>query len=301
MTDTERELLSTHELSPATVLLFDSHDVARRNTRQALEASGLSRIREVSTSRELRHRLDERQHDLLVMASTHGDDGVADLLLALRRHYFGPDPFAPVVATIASKDDRLVQRIAFSGVDHIIGKPFSGEQVRRRLEALVDRRHRFIETLDYLGPDRRTATARSGSDEAIVVPNALKARVTRSIEFAPSAENIATAKSALARLRTRNIGRRIAAAVKSMGRTKATGAEDWDVQFAMLCRCLDALGGTSAIAEGRGVADAIDALRRAALRFRDEEREDRAPAHQEMIARAKLLLDVLQKTLARSG
>jgi len=296
MAVSEQDVACSYNLAPAKVLLFDRQDIARRKTREALVCTGLTRVREVSSVRELRQNLAEMGQDLLVVSSAHVDDGTVDLLRNLRRHRFGIDPFAPVVATISSTDDRLVQKLAFSGVDHIISKPFSGNQLARRLEAIIARRQGFIETLDYLGPDRRKDQARNEHDEAIVVPNALKARVQRMTDWAPSERNIAAAKAALTRLRTRNIGRRIAAAVKDMGRTFGPGEpeQNWQSQFKILARCLKALHDLSGGTDDAAVSKACIGLHRAALRVRDADDVHRHVASQAMIAEAKRLLDVLQ-------
>ncbi len=303
MAISEQDIVSGYNLALAKVLLFDGQEIARRNTREALSCAGLTRIREVSSVRDLTRNLTEKSHDLIVVASVHVDDGMADLLRRLRRHKVGADPFAPVVATISSKDDRLVQKVAFSGVDHIICKPFSSDQMVRRLEAIVGRRQGFIETLDYLGPDRRKDQARDERDEAIVVPNALKARVQRMADWAPNEKNIAAAKSALTRLRTRNIGRRIAAAVKDMGRAATEGGTDgnWEAQFAILSRCLKGLHELAQSAEGARVGKACISLHRAAVRFRDADGCSRRHANEAMIAEAKGLLEALQTVKPTAG
>lgn len=292
----ENVLLADFDLAPAKVLLFDSQQISRRKTREALAEVGLRAIREASTIRELQLSLNERQHDLLMVASSHADDGIAKLLHGLRHHRFGVDPFAPMVATIGSKDDRLVQSIAFSGVDHIVGKPFSGNQILRRLDALICRRQRFVQTLDYLGPDRRKPGSRDAQDEAIDVPNALRARVDRRADCAPSAAAIAAAKAGLARLRMRNIGRRIGAAIREMRRVDPVevNRNGWETQFAALCRCLDALADPND-GGGDAVANACAGLRQAALRVRSVDGDGWNQAHDAVMARAKVLLDVLRK------
>lgn len=293
MAQAGRNDLPSYDLAPATVLLFDRQHASRRITRQALLSAGMRQIRDISTPRELGHALKERQHDLLVLDSAHLDDGIAPLLRNLRRHRFGLDPFAPVVVTVSSKDERLVQQIAYSGVDHIVGRPFSAEQFGKRLHAVVSRRHRFIETLDYLGPDRRRKSR--SDDDSIAVPNALQARVTRRIDLAPTASNISAAKAALTRLRTRNIGRQIAAAVKEMGPTadSPSGMIDWDAKLTLLNRCLAALEET--FEPEAEVARACTAVRVATSTLGAAREDARAEAHSNVITSARVLLDVLQE------
>lgn len=296
----EDHMLVAHELAQATVLLFDAQDIARRNTRQSLGDAGVTQIREISTTRELAITLKERRHDLLVLASAHLDDGIAPLLRNLRRHRFGPDPFAPVVVTVSSKDDKLVQRIAYSGVDHIVSRPFSPEQMARRLHALIGSRPRFIETLDYLGPDRRRDGRQGDGSDSIVVPNALKARVERRRDLAPTPENIGEAKAALAQLRTRNIGLQISSAVKNMGRKAKEHGTDgaWGAELSLLNRCLDALEDSNVANGNAAVRCACSALRNAATGFRTAALDVKAQSHSEMIDSARMLLEVLQQARA---
>lgn len=296
MTLTEQDPPVMCDLAPATVLLYDAQDVARRNTRQALADAGIVQVREISTSRELGYSLKERRHDLLVLASAHLDDGIASLLRNLRRHRFGLDPFAPVLVTVSSKDDRLVQRIAFSGVDHIVSRPFSNEQFARRLYALIGDRPRFIETLDYLGPDRRRDGRANDKNDSVEVPNALKSRIERRRDLAPTPENIGAAKSALAQLRTRNIGRQIEAAVKRMAsQPDESGTnEETERELAMLNRCLDALDKSDMFDGNRAVGRACGGLRNAVSVFCTSSPDVRAQTHGDMITSASTLLEVLQ-------
>lgn len=290
----ESELLSDNSYGAAQVLLFDSHDTARRNTRTALNSLGVWQIREAANPRELRNCLSGGAYDLVLLSSSHLEDGTAAMMRQIRRHAIGEDPFAPLLATVASTDGRLVSEIAYAGVDQIVGRPFSGKQIRRRLDAILSERKGFIETLDYLGPDRRKPGQRPSDVVAIAVPNALKARIERRTDLAPSPERIAAAKAQLADMRRRNIGRRIAATVKSFDRTEGGG----ETSYEALCRCLDGLMASHGASDQAPVAKQCAGLRRMAAACRDAPAGERDDARRELVAQAGKLLSLLEDTAA---
>jgi CheY-like chemotaxis protein len=78
-------------------------------------------------------------------------DGI-ELTRAVRT---GPNPYVPVVMLTGFSERSRVLRARDAGVTEFLVKPLSARSLYRRLVSVIANPRPFIETKDYLGPDRR--------------------------------------------------------------------------------------------------------------------------------------------------
>ena len=112
-----------------------------------------------------------------VLGAELEDDSVCLTINELRHSETGRNPFVPVIVTTWEPDQNLVEKVANSGADALLVKPFAPKQLIDRIEHLAHKRKPFVVTSDYIGPDRRNDTTRVSSIPLIDVPNTLHDKV----------------------------------------------------------------------------------------------------------------------------
>jgi DNA-binding response OmpR family regulator len=90
----------------------------------------------------------------------------------------GRNPFAVVIATARPSTGTDLNKVMQSGVDYIVLKPMTADQVLRRIDGFTRSRKPFVVTEDFIGPSRRAKRRNDGSDDDMTpVPNTLRIKV----------------------------------------------------------------------------------------------------------------------------
>ena len=90
-----------------------------------------------------------------MLGSEFRNGSVCSTIKELRHNETGRNPFVPVIVTTWEPDRDLVEKIADSGADALLVKPFSPWQLIERIDCLANRRKPFVVTAERIGPDRR--------------------------------------------------------------------------------------------------------------------------------------------------
>ena len=149
----------------------------RAKARHALEGLGFAEICDAPSLAKAHQILRREGADLLFLNMSAEESDAISLVEQIRSGRLTKDPFPIVIALIEEAAAALVKRIACSGVDDALIKPFSDEALIAKIEGLSNGRKPFIVTFDYIGPERRAAP-RQGMTSArqIDVPNPLAMR-----------------------------------------------------------------------------------------------------------------------------
>jgi DNA-binding response OmpR family regulator len=88
------------------------------------------------------------------------------------------NPFAVLIATARPSTGTDLARVMRSGIDYIVLKPMTADQVLRRIDGFTRARKPFVVTETFIGPSRRVHRRNDGSDDDLVaVPNTLRIKV----------------------------------------------------------------------------------------------------------------------------
>ena len=160
------------------LLLVDWDSLARNAVRTILRNAGFHEIRVASTVEEIEEFLKENTPDLLISEANLPDGDLCKFVRRLRHHEVGTNPFLPVIALTPNPTPELVADVVDTGVDALIAKPISTQQLQDRIISLIEQRKPFVVTSDYIGPDRRKPSERDAKVELLDVPNTLRAKAT---------------------------------------------------------------------------------------------------------------------------
>ena len=197
------------EYAHASILHYDVRPRIRKRTCATLRELGFRRIANVGDPHDLAGLVRTRQFEMVVFA-VDGLDARAPALVRQARHYEkSSDPYSPMILVSWNGATDQVQQALNSGTDQLLMWPFSTEQLAARVDALISARKPFVETEDYLGPDRRDQKSRDKGSDSVEVPNALRARIERRPDLAPSQDAMLVARISLERIKIGNVARRI--------------------------------------------------------------------------------------------
>ena len=127
-----------------------------------LERCGFLEVARIHGEQEVLAALFTETFDLILLG---GSDWAParDLVRALRRLPACGSRRAHIIVTLPDAKPEHLARLRDAGVNQVAREPLSADELARRL-ALVDHDHRrFIESLDFAGPDRRMGHAASPS------------------------------------------------------------------------------------------------------------------------------------------
>ncbi len=202
------------EYADASILHYDARPKVRKRTCAALRDLGFRRIANVDNADDLADVMRGRQFELMVFAADGLDAGATNLVRKARQYEGSSDPYTPMIVVSWNGASEMVRNTLNSGTDQFLMWPFSLEQLGARVAALIHARKPFVETEDYLGPDRRDRKGRGVGRDTVEVPNALRARVERRPDLAPSQDAIRVARGSLERIKIGNVAQRIGTIAK---------------------------------------------------------------------------------------
>lgn len=175
-----RELkdLSAMGFDEVSVLLAEPSDPVRSMIRSALQDIGIRNIRTPKDGDEFRSEWSKTIPDLAIVDADLPPGEITGLINQIRHNWFGDNPFVPIICTTWEANRDVVKRVVESGADELLAKPISVQQLAERIRVLIRQRKPFVVTSDYIGPDRRKASARDSSVPLTDVPNVLAAKAT---------------------------------------------------------------------------------------------------------------------------
>jgi DNA-binding response OmpR family regulator len=96
----------------------------------------------------------------------------------IRHGRVGRNPFAVLIATARPSTGTDLARVMQSGIDYIVLKPMTADQIVRRIDGFARSRKPFVVTETFIGPSRRVHRRDDGSDDdLVIVPNTLRIKV----------------------------------------------------------------------------------------------------------------------------
>ncbi len=200
----------------ASILHYDIRPRIRKRTCATLRELGFRRIANVDNPGDLADLMRARQFEMVVFAVDGLDAGAPDLIRRTRQYDNSSDPYTPMILVSWNGATETVRQALNSGTDQLLMWPFSTEQLAARVAALISARKPFVETEDYLGPDRRSERSRNRGSDTVEVPNALRAKVEKRPDLAPSEDAMFVARMSLERIKIGNVARRIGKIAKRL-------------------------------------------------------------------------------------
>jgi DNA-binding response OmpR family regulator len=174
------------------VLIYDPVSANRTATRATLYALGFRRTESVSTIEAFVESMQKNPPDIALCEAQGATDELCATIQQMRQGGAGYNPFVVIIVTAWEKTTSLINKVVSSGADDLLLRPFSTALLGQRIEAHIERRKGFVITTDYVGPDRRTDSARASNAELFEPPNSLKMKAKERLSAEVIAKRLET-------------------------------------------------------------------------------------------------------------
>ncbi|MEH6402643.1 MAG: hypothetical protein V7750_04675 [Sneathiella sp.] len=157
----------------ATNILILSQD---ETVRHLFENAGFRHIQMVRQDLEKAERaMSASECDIVIVDDIFANIDIISFITKVRNSEYGENFCLPVVVLISDVKDNLARDFINAGVDDVVLKPLSVNDVNKRMKALLARELLYVVLPDYIGPNRRSAERTNPKkDNLVAVPNALK-------------------------------------------------------------------------------------------------------------------------------
>jgi len=141
--------VDAQEVAGYNVVIYDTDLQWRQILNREMHAVGFGNVVQVATAKEALQAIRDNHADAIVVPHD------LKLIKFLRSHRASPNRRIVIILVTANVGSTDIARERDSGVNEIVAKPASVEQVVTHLYAALSHPRRFIDSKIYHGPDRR--------------------------------------------------------------------------------------------------------------------------------------------------
>ncbi len=142
-------------LEKVTVLIVDGNRQGVDILRQLFSGFGVRTLIRAESGAEGRQIASEQEVNLVICNDLLPDMTGYEFVRWLRRSKIEPNAFTPVIVTSGHTKRSMVNEARDTGANFVIAKPISTKVLLERVVFVAREARPFLESGDYLGPDRR--------------------------------------------------------------------------------------------------------------------------------------------------
>ncbi len=139
----------------ARILIADANPHALRLFQDVLRLECFTNVVTFTNGKDLLRSMLDVPPAIVIVAADLPDAPAAALAKLVRAGHGAISRTTSIIATIRKATPDLIQVLRVAGVDEILAQPFSAGDLLARIEAVVLRPRRFVDTPNYRGPCRR--------------------------------------------------------------------------------------------------------------------------------------------------
>lgn len=145
----------SNQLEKLQVLIADDEKMFLRLVYDVLKQLGFRHITVAHSGRKAIELASSQPFDFIISDWRMGDlDGI-DLIRFVRSSGEALNPRVPIILLTGNTEAHYVLTARDAGVNEYVIKPFTAEQLVKRIRSIIEKPRRFIDAPTYKGPDRR--------------------------------------------------------------------------------------------------------------------------------------------------
>lgn len=137
------------------ILVCDDSFHARRLVADVLNGAGFDRVTFATEGNELLNRTVEQSPEIVITSSRIPNLSGLEYTRMIRAGFHTVKRTTAIIVMTNTPTQKFVEAARESGVDEMLVRPFTGAAILARVEAVMLRPRRFVESADYVGPCRR--------------------------------------------------------------------------------------------------------------------------------------------------
>ena len=147
--------MSSNQLARLQILIVDDEKNIQRLVYDVLASLGFRDITVANSGRKAIEFLSQRKFDFVITDWRMGDlDGI-DIVRFVRTSPESQNRIMPIIMLTGNTEAHYVLTARAAGVNGYLLKPFSAEQLVRRIRVVIEQPAEFVIAPSYCGPDRR--------------------------------------------------------------------------------------------------------------------------------------------------
>lgn len=151
----------TYELKKASILVVDDMQPMLALTASLLKIFGFTDILQAADVEKAWSLFCTKNPDIVLTDWLMEPDDGLELVRKIRNDPASPNRFVPIILMTGFSHRIRVEQARDIGVTEFLVKPFRAKDMYARVEMLIEKPRRFVETEAFFGPDRRR---RKGDD-----------------------------------------------------------------------------------------------------------------------------------------
>lgn len=120
-----------------------------------LESLGIKNIASADDGRKAFELFQRDNHDIIISDWQMEETNGIELTKMIRSSVMSPNRMVPIVLITGYSAWQRVAEARDSGVTEFLVKPFTANDIAKRITHVINKPRDFIETNDFFGPDRR--------------------------------------------------------------------------------------------------------------------------------------------------
>ncbi len=142
-------------LKNVSILVVDDTTLMQQLIHDVLKRLGFQKVVVVNSGRKAIELVAQHSFDFIITDWRMDDMTGIDLIRYVRTAPQSRNPHIPIIMLTGNSEVRDVIEARDVGVNEYMIKPFSAEQLVKRIRSVIEHPRRFVEAANYNGPDRR--------------------------------------------------------------------------------------------------------------------------------------------------
>jgi len=145
----------TYNFSNVSVLVVEDSQPMTQITCALLKGFGIQKVHVAATSDQAFEKFREEKYDLILIDWLIKPDNGIDLTHKIRTDSLSPNPFVPIIIMTGFSEKKRVVLARDKGVTEFLVKPFTANDLYRRIDHIIMKPREFVDAPGFFGPDRR--------------------------------------------------------------------------------------------------------------------------------------------------
>ncbi len=144
-----------YDFSNVKVLIVEDSQPMTQITCALLKGLGINLIT-VATNTDIGYaRFCEIKHDLILVDWLIKPINGIEFTKKIRTDNFSPNPYVPILLMTGFSEKKRVLKARDTGVTEFLVKPFTANDLYKRIDHIITKPRQFVKAPDFFGPDRR--------------------------------------------------------------------------------------------------------------------------------------------------
>ena len=144
-----------YNFSKASILIVEDNVPILELIKPVVETFGFGTMHTARNGKEAFELFCKHNYDIIVTDWMMKPMNGISLAKMIRQHQDSPNRFVPIILMTGFNHTHRVLEARDSGITEFLVKPFSASTLFQKIQRVIEAQHEFVETEDFMGPDRR--------------------------------------------------------------------------------------------------------------------------------------------------